>query len=160
MAIRLCDSLATTRSPAQDVVLADSRAPATACWTPAVPMQRPPPGPEDRRLSGGRRRARYWATAQASGARGTDRPGRLLFGRAVVRMRDRPLDGDHVSASARPFTRGGYLSNSGSGWGSTGETKPPAAHRRSLWRRVATIRLSGTPLSSPTRPATARNTST
>jgi hypothetical protein len=37
--------------PAPDPVFADSRAPATACWTPAVPRQRPPPGPEGRRLS-------------------------------------------------------------------------------------------------------------
>jgi hypothetical protein len=34
-----------------------------------------------------------------------DTPGSLLYGRAVVRMRDRALDGDHVSAPARPFTR-------------------------------------------------------
>jgi hypothetical protein len=43
---------------------ADSRAPATACWTPAVPMQGPLPGPKAVGSPGGSRRARYWAIAQ------------------------------------------------------------------------------------------------
>jgi hypothetical protein len=43
--------------------IADRRAPATACWTPARHRQRPPVGPEGRWLSGGRSPARYWAVA-------------------------------------------------------------------------------------------------
>jgi hypothetical protein len=50
--------------------VADSRAPPTTCWTPAVPMQRPPHGPEGRRRSGSRRRTRIWAIPSVRSPRG------------------------------------------------------------------------------------------
>jgi hypothetical protein len=53
-------------------------------------MQRPPTGPEGRRLSGGRRRARHWAKATASGGRMPPSSRRALSGRALVPARSSP----------------------------------------------------------------------